>query len=166
VSGWTSEEQQGVLRSAYRAHFSALLRVARLLCPTEEGATERVLEAFARLAVRPNGLSSDDLTDELLRAVLAACRKTGRRTGRRANSAYAAWQSHAPSLEPRDRAVCALYELSDRQRECVVLRHYLGFGEARIASLLQCSTSSVRTHHRRGMERLTGLIGAVGEVTA
>ena len=57
-----------------------------------------------------------------------------------------------------DRVVAALRQLSDRQRACLVLRHYEDRSESEIAEILDISIGSVRTHVHRGMENLTRLL--------
>ena len=56
--------------------------------------------------------------------------------------------------------VAALRRLSDRQRACLVLRHYEDRSESEIAEILDISIGSVRTHVHRGMERLAVLLHA------
>jgi len=48
----------------------------------------------------------------------------------------------------------ALEALSESQRVCVVLIHAYGWGQTETAELLGISPSSVRTHLKRGLDRL------------
>ena len=50
--------------------------------------------------------------------------------------------------------------MADRQRACLVLRHYEDRSESEIAEILGISIGSVRTHVHRGMEALSRLLAA------
>jgi RNA polymerase sigma factor (sigma-70 family) len=54
----------------------------------------------------------------------------------------------------RDVVLGALQRLPRRQREVLVLRHYLDLPEGEIASLLGISRGSVKTHASRGAAAL------------
>jgi RNA polymerase sigma-70 factor (sigma-E family) len=56
--------------------------------------------------------------------------------------------------------VTALRRLPVRQRECLVLRYYAEMTEAEISSALGISSSSVKTHLRRGMAALESALEA------
>lgn len=49
----------------------------------------------------------------------------------------------------------ALQQLPARQREALVLRHWLGLKESEIASAMGISCGSVKTHTARGLAALT-----------
>jgi RNA polymerase sigma factor (sigma-70 family) len=51
--------------------------------------------------------------------------------------------------------VAALQKLPPRQREALVLRHWLGLKEAEIAETMGISCGSVKTHTARGIAALT-----------
>ena len=54
----------------------------------------------------------------------------------------------------RDEVRRALARLSPKQRAVLVLRHYEGYDDAKIAAVLGCSEGTVRTHASRGAQRL------------
>jgi RNA polymerase sigma-70 factor (sigma-E family) len=56
----------------------------------------------------------------------------------------------------------ALQRLSPRQRAVLVLRYYEDRPEAEIASLLGCSTGTVKAHAHRGLRALRGEFAALG----
>ena len=56
--------------------------------------------------------------------------------------------------------VMALRRLPVRQRECLVLRYYAEMTEPEISSALGISSSSVKTHLRRGMAALESALEA------
>lgn len=53
-----------------------------------------------------------------------------------------------PGLAP------ALEQLSEQQRSCLILVHALGWSQAEAARLLDIDVSTLRTHIKRGLERL------------
>ncbi len=63
-------------------------------------------------------------------------------------------ETGALRAEDRREVIDALRGLSDRQRECLVLRYYLDLSEAEIATTLGISTGSVKTHAHRGLATL------------
>lgn len=63
-------------------------------------------------------------------------------------------------LNESERAmVAALRVLPDRQRECLVLRYYANLEPREIASTLDLSVNSVKTHVRRALEALRNSMG-------
>ena len=60
-------------------------------------------------------------------------------------------------------APCSLLsgQLPDRQREVLVLRHYLELSEAEIADALGIARGSVKSHASRGSAALRELLGDV-----
>lgn len=58
--------------------------------------------------------------------------------------------------------VDALAQVSDRQREVLVLRHLGGFSEVEIATQLGLGLGTVKTHLRRGREALAARLGPTG----
>ena len=53
----------------------------------------------------------------------------------------------------------ALARLSERQRVAVILVHSLGWSQTEAAELLGVSLGTVRTHLKRGLERLRSELG-------
>ena len=59
----------------------------------------------------------------------------------------------------RDAVQQALRHLSDRQREVLVLQHYLDWSEAQVADALGISRGAVKAHAHRGRAALRDLLG-------
>jgi DNA-directed RNA polymerase specialized sigma24 family protein len=93
---------------------------------------------------------------ELHVALLHVTRAQNAQTGKRPTRRVIPASDH-----PHARVFAALAELSARQRECVVLRHYAGMTESEIANAIGCSIGSVRTHYRRGAAHLTGVLADI-----
>lgn len=70
-----------------------------------------------------------------------------------------------PAVDPADAAVirltlvAALRMLPTRQRDVVVLRYLSDMSEADVAAALGLAPGTVKTHLRRGLEALRGLVG-------
>ena len=60
----------------------------------------------------------------------------------------------ADRVAERDEMRRALATLTAQQRAVLVLRHYEGYDDAAIASVLGCSEGTVRAHASRGGRRL------------
>lgn len=65
----------------------------------------------------------------------------------------------ALTLLERDAVVTALRELTDRQREAIVLRYYAELSEAETASAMGISQGSVKSHISRAMVCLRETLG-------
>jgi RNA polymerase sigma factor (sigma-70 family) len=140
----------------YQANYEELFRFARLLVEDHATAEEVVQQAFVKLYdVWPRM----DAQRALRFVRVSIVHIARRRSARSAESATALVLEPASSTEDLNELVfAAMQQLSSRQRECLVLRHYEGFTDAQIADTVGCSIGSVRTHLRRGMARLTGLL--------
>jgi RNA polymerase sigma-70 factor, ECF subfamily len=60
--------------------------------------------------------------------------------------------------EAPERLLLALRRLPARQRACLVLHHYAGYGTDEIAVILEVSRPTVRVHLSRGRRRLRELL--------
>jgi RNA polymerase sigma factor (sigma-70 family) len=146
------DERRAAIVALAREHRVWLLRLARLLTADDADAEAAVRAACVRVYASWDGRREIDDAENELRIALMHVTRGITRPGRRKRVAT------TPPAEnnARARVVFALQQLSARQRECVVLRHYLGFTESQIANTIGCSIGSVRTHYRRGMAHLTG----------
>ncbi|MFJ8661062.1 SigE family RNA polymerase sigma factor [Streptomyces sp. NPDC093795] len=68
---------------------------------------------------------------------------------------------HAEAVERRTSLLAALADLTARQRAVMVLRYWEDLTEAEIASVLDCSIGTVKTHARRGLAALRAHPGLV-----
>lgn len=153
-SGKTSKgaERRAEIVALAREHRVWLLRLARLLTANEQDAEAAVRSACVRVYASWDGRREIADPEHELRVALMHVTRGIARPGRRPRV------TATPPVDdrPQARVVHALQQLSARQRECVVLRHYLGFTESQIARTIGCSIGSVRTHYRRGMAHLMG----------
>lgn len=65
-----------------------------------------------------------------------------------------AYAGHAEAVERRTALLGALADLPARQRAVMVLRYWEDLSEPEIATVLNCSVGTVKTHARRGLAAL------------
>jgi RNA polymerase sigma factor (sigma-70 family) len=161
-------------------HFAPLARAVRLLVDEVEEAEDIVQEAFARLLTSRRRLRNIDDAPAYLRSTafnLARSRLRKRGTVRRSEALITATtnalhdetsrrlspESTYLEHESSERVTEALRTLTDRQRECVVMRYFLSLSEREIAEALNISTGSVKTHTSRAMEALNQALAGSDE---
>ncbi len=166
---WSADE---ALSALYAAHWRQLVRLAVLLVGDVGTAEEVVQDAFVAMHGRWGRLRDNDKALAYLRqAVVNRSRSVQRHRAvveRHARSVAARPDPAAPpsdaSALDADRRIAvldALGRLPDRQREVLVLRHYLELSEAEIADALGIARGSVKSHASRGSAALRVLLGDV-----
>ncbi|MEO0492427.1 MAG: SigE family RNA polymerase sigma factor [Actinomycetota bacterium] len=153
--------QRGFVHACYEVHHADLVRFAGFVAPEPGMAEDLAHEAFVKLYGARRRLDDPAKVGAYLRTTVVNLAK-GRarhlgvvRRNRPEPPPYAASaESWAVRGDTSDRVVAALRRLSDRQRACLVLRHYEDRSESEIADILGISIGSVRTHVHRGMEAL------------
>lgn len=166
---WSADE---ALEELYAAHWRQLVRLAVLLVRDVGTAEEVVQDAFVAMHGRWGRLRDNDKALAYLRqAVVNRSRSVLRHqvvVDRHLRSASSRPPDPASSSDvsalDRDRRVAvldALGQLPDRQREVLVLRHYLELSEAEIADALGIARGSVKSHASRGSAALRDLLGDV-----
>jgi RNA polymerase sigma-70 factor (sigma-E family) len=150
----------------YAAHWRQLVRLSVLLVHDQAAAEDVVQDAFVAMHGRWSRLRDPDKALAYLRqAVVNRSRSALRHrvvVERHARSAPAGEATVAGPSEGgarRDAVRAALLQLSPRQREVLVLRHYLDWSEAQIAEALGISPGSVKAHAHRGSAALRELLG-------
>ena len=163
AAAWDSERAS--LQDIYRTEADALLRLAALMLPNLADAEEVVQEAFFRCYLAWHRLEDPDRATAFLRsAVLNGARSRIRRSKVAARlrlgapPSPSAEQCALPHLQ-RAELAAFLQKLPARQRECVVLRHYVGLTEKETAEIVGVQVGSVKTHCHRGLARLAAMMG-------
>jgi len=163
IEGLASGDATLDLHVVYDAEFASLVRLAQLLVGERGLAEELVQDVFARLVERPPRLlAAEKLPAYVRSAVLNASRSRLRRKALERKQAQAdRGDLRQPASQPLpDMALRQeLLELPIRQRQCVALRYYEDCTVDDIASLLDISAGSVKTHLHRGLARLRELLG-------
>lgn len=152
----------GDLHDLYRGQRASLVRLASLLLHNQVDAEEAVQDAFVQAHLAWDRLRDPDKAAAYLRsAVLNGARSRLRhlrvveRTEPRSPDPGPSPEAAAEAGDDRRRVMAALRSLSDRQRECLVLRYYLDLSEMEIAATLGISVGSVKTHTHRGLAALS-----------
>jgi RNA polymerase sigma-70 factor (sigma-E family) len=150
----------------YAAHWGQLVRLAVLLVHDQAAAEDVVQDAFVAMHGRWSRLRDPDKALAYLRqAVVNRSRSVLRHR--------VVVERHARTAAPdevvvdgpglggarRDAVRAALLRLSDRQREVLVLRHYLDWSEAQVADALGITRGAVKAHAHRGSIALRELLG-------
>lgn len=155
------------LVALHRAHHRDLVRLATLLVDDQGSGEEAVQDAYVALARRgPVGV--EDPEAYLRTAVVNNARSALRKRRVRRNHLRSVQRDRAaPGAdqavlldEDARRVLAALDELSERQREVLVLRYWADLSEAEIATALGISAGSVKTHAHRGIAALARILEA------
>jgi RNA polymerase sigma-70 factor (sigma-E family) len=144
----------------YAAHFTGLVRMAVLLLRDQGLAEDVVQDSFVAVHARWDRIDPDRAPAYLRRTVVNRCRSALRHRSVVARHRPDPLPDGAPAdqgvldAERRTQVLDALAELPARQREVLVLRHYLDLSEADIAATLGISRGAVKSHASRGSAAL------------
>ncbi|MFE7838533.1 SigE family RNA polymerase sigma factor [Streptomyces sp. NPDC057474] len=155
------EREAGVAR-LFELHYSSMLRLAVLLGADDP--ENVVAEAYYQIYRKWRRLRDAEAAEAYLRSTV--CNLTRMRirhlqVARKHVEAPAAQEpvasAESTALLHDDQRVLigALQQLPARQREALVLRHWLGLKESEIAAAMGISCGSVKTHTARGLAALT-----------
>ncbi|MGX2992774.1 sigma-70 family RNA polymerase sigma factor [Streptomyces sp. JNUCC 64] len=156
-------ERDLALAGLFGEHYTAMLRLATLLGADDP--ENIVAEAYYQLYRKWRRIRQTDRAEAYLRSVV--CNLTRMRirhlqTVRRHTEAPAPLRAAAASAEhdallqdDQRVLIAAVRRLPARQREALVLRHWMGLKEAEIADAMGISAGSVKTHTARGIAALT-----------
>jgi RNA polymerase sigma-70 factor (sigma-E family) len=167
---WTAEtlDRRAVMEGLYKQEATSLIRLARLFTDDRTAAEDLVQEAFIRLFHSAHRIDDPGKAAAYLRSIVLNLARDHNRRGLLSLRHQDAVTGHALAVEPEEQVVRneseaevldALRSLSPRQRDCLVLRFYMDLSETAIASTLQISPNSVKTHCQRGMANLASILG-------
>ncbi len=164
-----ARERAEVIDLAYRAHATALVRMARIFVDDRNAAEDLVQEAFIRLDRSLHRIEDREKVAAYLRStVLNLARDHNRRglVSLRHRETLLAEEVLPPDdfdrrVEILD-VVEALRELPLRQRDAIVLRYYVDLPLADVAGTLGVSENTAKTHISRGLAALRGVLGSGG----
>jgi RNA polymerase sigma-70 factor (sigma-E family) len=149
----------------YKEHYEALVRLACVVVSDVTAAEEIVQDTF--LAMLTGGWQLRD-EEKALAYLRQAIMNRSRSVLRHRVVIDKHLQKHSPdmpsaehgalTLLERDAVVSALRELTDRQREAIVLRYYAGLSEAETANVMGISPGSVKSHVSRAMVNLREIL--------
>lgn len=146
---------------AYRAHYRSVVASSWTICHDRHLAEELAQEAFARAYRRWRKLDGGDYAVPWLHRVVMnlTISHVRRRTrgsqleGRHAATPTAIVDKHTD----QEWLVTTLRHLPKRQREAVFLRYVADLDVESVAATMKCSTGTVKTHSKRGLDRLREL---------
>lgn len=141
------------LEEAYRAHRVALLRLAYLVGASRELAEDVVQAAFA--TAQPRWDQVEDARAYLQRAVINQVKGDQRRWYRTQKHRALYEVDPLPTLPPEvDETWSVISSLPWYQRAVVVLHYYEDLPLNEVAEVLRRPASTVRSDHRRALDRL------------
>jgi RNA polymerase sigma-70 factor (sigma-E family) len=168
-TAWTSEESARavLVEKLYHQEAVSLVRLARLFTDDRTGAEDIVQEAFIRLYHAAERIEDTERSAAYLRSIVLNLARDHNRRGllslRHQDSMIDPKIPEMPEdqivrTESQTEVIDALNSLSPRQRDCLVLRFYMDLTEKQIAVTLAISPNSVKTHCKRGMAILAGVL--------
>ncbi|KUM81793.1 MULTISPECIES: RNA polymerase sigma factor [Streptomyces] len=157
-------EREAALARLFELHYSSMLRLAVLLGADDP--ENVVAEAYYQIYRKWRRLRDVESAEAYLRSTV--CNLTRMRirhlqVARRHTEnppappvdVVASAESTALLRDDQRVLIDALQQLPARQREALVLRHWLGLKESEIAAAMGISCGSVKTHTARGLAALT-----------
>lgn len=152
----------------YAAHWHGLVRLAYLMVHDITLAEDITQDALVAVHQRWGRLRDSHAALGYVRRTIvnrarSALRHQGvvdrhaRRTG--ADESVVSAEHTAMVHVEHEAMLRALQQLSDKQREVLILRYYSDLSEAEIADALGISRGAVKTHAHRGLARLRTVIG-------
>jgi RNA polymerase sigma-70 factor (sigma-E family) len=149
----------------YQAHALSLVKLAVLMTGDQPTAEDVVQDAFLGLYRRWQSLRDADKAVGYLRSsVLNGCRSVHRVRFRRRQVVLdvppdaASAEAEAMLGESHREVLTALRHLPARQREAVVLRHYLDLTEEQVAQAMGVSRGTVKSSTHRGLAALARML--------
>jgi len=160
------DEVRAAVVDLYTHHLTDLVRLGTLLIGDRHTAEDLAHEAFVRLYRSWDRVEDPAKAMPYLRSTMVNLARGRHRHALVVQRYEAAPPPDAASAEDvalgrvsRGAVMAALHTLPERQRECLVLRHYLRMTEGEIAAALGVSVGSVRTHTKRGIAALERVLG-------
>ncbi|MBL1102385.1 RNA polymerase sigma factor [Streptomyces coffeae] len=155
------QEREAAVARLFDQHYASMLRLAALLGADDP--ENIVAEAYYQIYRKWRKLRDAESAEAYLRSTV--CNLTRMRIRhlqvvRRHSEVspadpVASAENSALLRDDQQVLVNALEQLPTRQREALVLRHWLGLKESEIAAAMGISAGSVKTHTARGLAALT-----------
>jgi RNA polymerase sigma-70 factor (sigma-E family) len=151
----------GAVTELYSAHYWTLVRLASVVVRDISTAEEVVQDTFVSMAGGCQRLRESDKTLAYVRqAIVNRSRSVIRhrlvvdKNQQKQAPDMPSAEHGALTLLERSAVVSALRELTDRQRQVMVLRYYADLTEAEIAAAMGISRGAVKSHAARAMTAL------------
>ncbi|MFP4148039.1 MAG: RNA polymerase sigma factor [Nitriliruptoraceae bacterium] len=146
----------------YQRNYREVVASSWAICRDREVAEDLAQEAFARAYGRWRKLENGGYAVPWLHRVvmnltISHLRRHGR--GTQLEQQHAATPAHTTDVYAQDEwLVSTLRHLPRRQREAVFLRYVAELDVEQVAAAMRCSTGTVKTHSKRGLDRLRDLM--------
>lgn len=144
----------------------SLVRLVRLFVDDRNAAEDLVQEGFIRLARSASRIRDEAKAVAYLRSIVLNLARDHNRRGLVSLRHHLPMDPERASTEDeivlrddQQQVIDVLRELPHRQRDCVVLRYYEELGIEEIASTLEISPNSVKTHLKRALATMGGRLG-------
>lgn len=166
-----SVETEQLVIGLFQTQGRSLVRLARLFVDDRDAAEDIVQEAFLRLARHAGKIDAVERAPAYLRSIVLNLARDHNRRGLVSLRHHAA---HGREVdvdvddtaterlvreEEHQRVLDAVRRLPTRQRDCVALRYFEEMSVNDIASTLQLSANSVKTHLQRALAALERALG-------
>ncbi|MFH0176607.1 SigE family RNA polymerase sigma factor [Streptomyces cacaoi] len=156
-----TDESHGDFTEFAKAAWPRLVRTAHMLTGDFHEAEDLVQTTLAKVYARWRRISRDEV-DMYVRRALVNNNLSRIRKKRVAHlfmpflpeTAHRTHSGHADAVEHRAALAQALAALPTRQRTVMVLRYFDDLSDQDIATVLNCSLGTVKTHARRGLAAL------------
>lgn len=155
------QEREASVSRLFDQHYTSMLRLAALLGADDP--ENIVAEAYYQIYRKWRRLRDAESAEAYLRSTVCNLTRmrirhlqVARRHVETPPDDWAASAENSALLRDDQRVlVGAVQRLPARQREALVLRHWLGLKESEIAAAMGISVGSVKTHTARGLAALT-----------
>jgi RNA polymerase sigma-70 factor (sigma-E family) len=162
-------EADVALAELYASHYAGLVRLAVLLLRDQALAEDVVQDSFVAVHGKWRRIDQPTAPAYLRQTVVNRCRSALRHRTVVLKHRLEPPPDEAPAdesllrQERRDAVLDALARLPVRQREVLVLRHYLDLTEREIATTLNITQGSVKSHASRASAALRSHLAALLE---
>ncbi|MYS81487.1 sigma-70 family RNA polymerase sigma factor [Streptomyces sp. SID5474] len=160
AAGVAEYDREVQVARLFDLHYPSMLRLATLLGADDP--ENIVAEAYYEIYRKFRKLRTPEAAAAYLRSVVCNLVRmrirhlqVARRHVEEPVDTVASAETSALLRDDQQALIRALRELPARQREALVLRHWLGLKEKEIASTMGISVGSVKTHTARGIAALT-----------
>jgi len=158
-------EHQRVILELFHREARSLVRLARVFVDNRDAAEDIVQEAFIRLSCNAHRIEDSEKAPAYLRSiVLNLARDINRRglmslrhyppAGREVDIEPGSIDDRLVRNERQQQVLEAVRSLPRRQRDCVALRYFEELSIEQIATTLDLSVNSVKTHLKRALVSL------------
>jgi RNA polymerase sigma-70 factor (sigma-E family) len=166
VVSLVDRDREFAVRKLYQDKHAEMVRFATFLTGDQNVAEDLAHDAFVRVYDAWSRIADSTKAVAYLRATVVNLsndrfrrRAVAERSPREHVIAGAAADEAALGSIGRRAVLAAVSALPERQRACVVMRHWLRMTEGEIADTLEVSIGSVRTHIKRGVSTLQTRLG-------